>query len=329
MRTPAARGPLSDWIVERLRGGTPGPLPRAGDDPLSGDDLHLALYLCYELHYGGLDGVPASLEWDVDLLRFRARLEARFESAVRDSLPAAPSAGGPVDRRLRALVAADEGPSVSLYLRRHGTHEEFREFLIHRSAYQLKEADPHAWAIPRLAGAAKTALVEILADEYGGGDPRWLHASLFAESMAALGLDPRAGAYLDRQPGVTLAWVNLMSMFGLHRRLRGAIVGHLAAFEMTSCIPNGRYAEGLRRLGHGEEATRYFDEHVQADAVHEAIACTDLVGSLLAAEPDLEEEVIFGARALLLSEARLAQHLLGAWASGRSSLFAARRFTAV
>ena len=40
-----------------------------------------------------------------------------------------------------------------------------------------------------------------------------------------------------------------MSLFGLHRRLRGALVGHLAAFEMTSSIPNRRYGDGLRRLG--------------------------------------------------------------------------------
>ena len=36
---------------------------------------------------------------------------------------------------------------------------------------------------------------------------------------AALGLDPSYGAYLDLIPGVTLATVNLMSLFGLHRRL--------------------------------------------------------------------------------------------------------------
>ena len=55
--------------------------------------------------------------------------------------------------------------------------------------------------------------------------------------MDAVGLDATYGAYLDQIPGVTLATVNLMSLFGLHRRLRGAIVGHLALFEMTSSVP--------------------------------------------------------------------------------------------
>ena len=70
-----------------------------------------------------------------------------------------------------------------------------------------------------------------------------MHAALFAARWTRSGLDSRYGAYVDHLPAVTLATVNLMSLFGLHRRLRGAIVGHLALFEMTSSIPNRRYAQ--------------------------------------------------------------------------------------
>ena len=52
---------------------------------------------------------------------------------------------------------------------------------MHRSAYQLKEADPHSWALPRLSGPPKAALVEVQADEYGGGRPERIHAELFAK----------------------------------------------------------------------------------------------------------------------------------------------------
>ena len=65
-----------------------------------------------------------------------------------------------------------------------------------------------------------------------------------------------------------------MTLFGLHRRLRGAIAGHLAAFEMTSSLPNRTYGDGFRRLGFGGDVTGYFDEHVEADAVHEQIAAS-------------------------------------------------------
>jgi hypothetical protein len=48
---------------------------------------------------------------------------------------------------------------------------------------------------------------------------------------------------------------------------------------MTSSIPNRAYANGLRRLGGDADATAFYDEHVEADAVHEQIAAHDLCGS--------------------------------------------------
>src|SRR5918997_6945840 len=143
---------------------------------------------------------------------------------------------------------------------------------------------------------------------------------MFADTMEELGLDPTPGAYLDAIPGVTLATVNLMSLFGLHRRWRGAIVGHLALFEMTSSQPNRRYANGLRRLGFGARATAFFDEHVEADAVHENIASVDLAGGLARQDPALAPDVLWGARALAAIEGRWAGAVLEAWEAGPSAL---------
>ena len=109
--------------------------------------------------------------------------------------------------------------------------------------------------MPRLSGGPKAALVEVQSDEYGGGRAERMHArAVRAHDARRSGLDATYGAYLDQIPGVTLATVNLMSLFGLHRRLRGAIVGHLAVFEMTSSVPNRRYGNGLRRLGFDDDA---------------------------------------------------------------------------
>jgi hypothetical protein len=99
-------------------------------------------------------------------------------------------------------------------------------------------------------------------------------------------------------------------------------VGHLALFEMTSSLPNRRYANAVRRHGFGARATAFFDEHVTADAVHEQVAAVDLAGGLVRQEPDLAGDVLWGARCLLDLEARWARHLLDAWADGRTSLLA-------
>jgi Iron-containing redox enzyme len=324
---PTPRGPLSEALVCALAAppGALGDPPVATTaDPLGDDDLHLALYVLYELHYRGFDDVDERWEWDGGALALRGRLEAVFEQGLRDALAGwTPPRATPetMDIALRTVLDEDDGPSLSRRLEVLGTVEQLREFLIHRSAYQLKEADPHSWAIPRLSGPAKAALIEIQADEYGGGDPARVHAQLFADAMDAMGLDPGYGAYLDVLPGVTLATVNLMSLFGLHRRLRAAIVGHLALFEMTSSIPNRRYANAVRRLGFDDpRAARFFDEHVTADAVHENVAAIDLAGGLLRQDPSLAAEVLFGARALVELDARWAAHVLGAWDDDRSSL---------
>ena len=319
---PEPRGPLSAHVLAVLSGAAPvAPLVRA-DDPLGDDDLQLALYCCYELHYRGFDGVDEGWEWDPTLLAFRRELEAVFEAALIDELgpPSDTVAPEEMDLALRAILAADDAPSLSRYIERHATLEQVHEFLVHRSAYQLKEADPHTFALPRLEGPPKAAMVEIQADEYGGGRADRVHAVLFAKTLVAMGLDPAYGAYLDQIPGYTLATVNLMSLFGLHRRWRGAITGHLALFEMSSSLPNGRYARGLRRLSAPEDAIDFFDEHVVADAVHENIAAVDLAGGLVRSEPQLGPDILWGARALVALEGRQARALLEAWEAGVSSL---------
>jgi len=322
---PSPRGAVSEMLLAALvrpPHRLPNLPPVQEGDVLGDEDLQLALYLCYELHYRGLPAVDEGWEWEPSLLELRGGLERRFERRLMELVPLGQERLPPeeVDLALRAIAEREIGPSLSAHIGARAGVEQVREFVIHRSAYQLKEADPHSWAIPRLAGAAKAALIEIQLDEYGQGRPEWMHAELFARTMRALGLDSTYGAYLEWIPAVTLATVNLMSLFGLHRRWRGAIVGHLALFEMTSSLPNARYAQGLRRLGFGEEATLFFDEHVTADAVHENIAAVDLAGGLVRQEPGLLPSLLWGARVLSHLEARWAQHLLDSWSAGRSSL---------
>lgn len=327
-RLPPSVGPLSHRLINTLAGEPDGrcvSLPNATAiarirTPLADDDFQLALYVLYELHYRGFAGVDDAWEWNAPVLAVRAQLEQAFEAALAQAVPRpAPVAAENVDLAVREILAADDDPSLSRYIEARATHAQLIEFVIHRSAYQLKEADPHTWAIPRLWGPPKSALVRIQADEYGEGIPGRAHADLFRNTMVALGLDGDYGAYLRCLPGVTLATVNLISFFGLHRRLRGALVGHLAAFEMSSSIPNRRYSRGLDRLG-CPEGRPFYDEHVVADAVHENLAAVDLAGGLGRIEPDLIGDILFGAAALVELDRRAARHLLRAWRSDASSL---------
>ncbi|MFJ5611515.1 iron-containing redox enzyme family protein [Streptomyces sp. NPDC093221] len=318
---PTPRGPLSAAVVASLRDGA-GELPGAGAvaaaDPY-GDDLQLALYSLYELHYQGFAGVADDREWDVELLRTRGFLEDRFLRQVRADAPARPHAADSVAALLVEPVG-DDGTGVSHYLQPEGHLEHLREYAALRSLYHLKEADPHAWVIPRLHGRAKAAMVAVEFDEFGGGHAEDIHARLFADLMTDLGLDTAYGRYLDAAPAEALAVVNLMSLFGLHRALRGALVGHFAAVEITSSPGSRRLAQAMRANGAGPAAERFYDEHVEADAVHEQVVRHEVIAPLLAAEPQLDADVVLGIEATGLLEDRLGAALLDAWRNGRSAL---------
>ena len=99
-----------------------------------------------------------------------------------------------------------------------------------------------------------------------------------------------------RSPAITLAIGNLMSLFGLHRRLRGAIVGHLAAFEMTSSLPQPplrqRPAPARRRRGRDPVLRRARRGRRRARADRRARPVRRV---LRAASPQQAAQVLFGA----------------------------------
>lgn len=337
---PRARGPLSSALLAALSGGPPTADPAARlaplreavaaaqedtspDAVLADGDLQLALTVLYELHHRGVDGIDDAWEWEPSVLAVRQTLERPFEAAVRTraghpTCDETDAAG--VARRLFELAAADGPPRLARFVAKRADDGQARELLALRSIYQLMEADPHTWAIPRLHGAPKAALVEIQADEYGEGRPGRLHSELFARAMRGAGLDDTYGRYLDAAPTPVLVSLNTMSLFAVHRRLQGAIVGHLAAYEITSAIPCRLYGDGFRRLGYGTDTTGYYDEHVEADSVHEQIAARDLAGRLVEQQPGLRDDVLFGAAACLAVDGDVGRYVLDRWKQGESAL---------
>ncbi|GLY71399.1 iron-containing redox enzyme family protein [Amycolatopsis taiwanensis] len=312
-----ARGPLSEAVVKALHSDEPGVFPAIADADAFGEDLQLALHLCYELHYQGLPGVDADWEWDPGLLAFRGGMERAFLAGLRAGTAGGTEVAAVLDE---LLVEPADGTGISHYLAERGQWWQMREYLVHRSIYHLKEADPHAWVIPRLRGRAKAALVAVEFDEFGGGRAERVHAQLYADLLTAAGLDAGYLHYLNRAPACMLAVVNLMSLFGLHRRLRGALVGHFTAAEITTAPSARRMDRALARHEAPEACRRFFTEHIEADAVHEQVMRREVIGGLLTAEPDLAADVVFGIQATELVESSFTDHVLGAWRAGRTSL---------
>lgn len=147
MHIPEQRGPVSAALLAILAGPpTDNPAGLAElhvlvaarlavpEDVIEDDDLQLALFCLYELHYGGLDGVDDGWEWHPGLISVRRLLEQPFEqelrAAARAAVPEVPPvpAAGPgsdgVATVLFALAATDTGPSMSKYVAKKATIDQ-------------------------------------------------------------------------------------------------------------------------------------------------------------------------------------------------------------
>jgi pyrroloquinoline quinone (PQQ) biosynthesis protein C len=326
VRLPEPTGALSSLVIDALKSpaaaGSFPPGPSAYDgDCLDDADFQLALWVLYELHYQGFEDCDEEWEWHPASVACLRGLETVFLDALRAAGPVPTTCPeAPMHERIESLVAAVPGADMARYMQREATLEQYREYLKIKSVYHLKESDPHSFVLARLRGVPKVRLAELQYDEYGAGKPDRHHQTLFARTLVEAGLDDTYGVYLQHAPAPTLAVNNAMSLFGLHRRLRGAAMGHLAAFESTSSIPCRRVAQGIRRIGLSEAAADYFDEHIEADAVHEQLALREICGTMAAEEPALVDDILFGAFICCHLEAREGARLVGAWREGRSAL---------
>jgi hypothetical protein len=96
-----------------------------------------------------------------------------------------------------------------------------------------------------------------------------------------------------------------MSLCGLHRALRGALVGQFATVELTSSPGSDRLVRAIDRMGFAPAASAFYAEHVEADAVHEQLMRRGVLQPLLAADPALAPDVVFDIRASTLLAAGL------------------------
>ena len=311
---PPPRGVLSHSLTAALTG----PFQEQVQDlPTDGgfdhDDAAISLWVLHQLHYRGFDGVDERWEWHPDLHVVRWLLEGDLEERLRKRMPLVRRTDDVV-ADIRAVVADSDGPSLARHLQQRGTREQALDLLRQRSLYHLQEADATSLVVPRLPGGrAKAALLEIQFDEYGAGSPARLHHDLFARGMAASGLVADPGHYAAEAIPEVLEQNNALTLFGLQRRLRGAALGHLAVFEATSSIPSRQLVQGLDRLGMAQEVIAYYNEHVEADAVHEQLALRDVCAAAVEAEPALAEDVLLGAWTCLDLETRTAEAMLRRW----------------
>jgi len=319
---PWPRGPLSALVVSALQR-QPGSLvatpPLTNVDAMSDDDFQLALYLCYEMNYRGL----ANAGWSRDpgLLNFRTELEQIFVARLRDEIGHV-SARFPSDvmGAMEEFVDACATSSLATYLGVSGTIDQFREFCVHRSAHQQRSIESETRTLFSHADEDEPAKVMFPFDEWGASDALRIRAEFLSAAMAALGLDPSFGSYVEILPGVTLATANLASMFALHPDWRAALVGQLAISEITSMESMERYSHALFRFGLDRVGRRFNQVDTVVDSRRPLLARSQIVAGVIGGGPQLGADLLFGAGAIVMLEQRFGDHLLDSWGENRSSL---------
>ena len=320
MQLPLERGPISRHVIETLAGADDGATHRDRARPgmLADADVQLALWILYELHYRGFDGRArrprvGPRACSACGARSSVRFEHELRGAARRPLIGCPARATSADQ-LVALVDADDGPSLGDLPAARASREQVLDFLRERSVQQLKESDPQSFVLPRLDGAAKVGPRRAAVRRVRRRPSRT--AARHAVRRRPRGRRARPDLRRVHRRGlraVSLACANVMSMFGLNRRLRGAAMGHLAAFEATSSVPSRKIAAGIERVGLPDAVAAYFHEHVEADAVHEQVAIQRHLRRLVADEPALRDDVLFGAAGCLHLAALSGGELLDRW----------------
>jgi hypothetical protein len=295
-------------------------LERRIADPLADHDLQLSLSLCYELHYTSFRHVDAAWEWDPGLLAFRSELERLFMSSLRREAgePAGDVPPEEIGGRLLLMKPDRSVGRMNEHLSREADMSQVLEFLIHRSPVRLRRPDTYGWTIARLRGAPRRTLARLFEVTVPA-------RTLYSRSMRALGLDDRDGAYLDLLPGSTLAEMNLLSYFGLHRRARGAMLGQIAMLEILQPPEERACERALRRLGADDESRIGFAAAKSETDEPAPAPSLEMAEDMARSNPDLGRDIILGAKAVLAVQGRLLRRVLDRWRRGASSLLPEQR----
>jgi hypothetical protein len=147
---------------------------------------------------------------------------------------------------------------------------------------------------------AKLELARNYWDEMGQGQASGMHGPMLAHLAEELGVQ----AAPEEIVWESLALANLMVGLAVHRQHAFRSLGALGVIELTAPGRATKVNEGLRRLGLGGAARRYYALHATLDVKHSASWNREVLGPLVAADPSRARPIAEGALARLAAGER-------------------------
>lgn len=171
---------------------------------------------------------------------------------------------------LEKLISADSAApnEHASYVAEQMQLDEFRILVQEFSIDGLTEAQVFYYVLPRLSLEAQMPLLRIMIDEFGSGNLKRAHTSLYINLLRELDMPTSLEYYLERASSSSFEFVNLFFWLALRADDASYFAGALTYLE--TAIPDffECYAQACRRLD--IRAHAYYTEHQHIDAFHAA-----------------------------------------------------------
>jgi hypothetical protein len=193
-----------------------------------------------------------------------------------------------------------QGDRLFPWLAAHAELDAMRWFLQQEVAGEAGFEDLVAMTQVKMPTAAKLELARNYWDEMGQGHAGGMHGPMLTRLAKAMGLAPSA----DWIVWESLALGNMMVALAANRRYAYHSIGALGAIELTAPTRAVYVNAGLKRLGVGGVARRYFALHATLDVKHSAAWNREVIRPLVAEAPELRIPIAEGALLRLTAGAR-------------------------
>lgn len=157
-------------------------------------------------------------------------------------------------------------PESSVYVASRMTREEFKVLVQEFAVDGLTEAQVFYFILPRLSLEAQMPMLRIMIDEFGSGNLRRAHTTLYIELLRELDMPLDVAHYCSSIESSSFEFVNLFFWLTLRADDPSYFAGAITYLE--SSIPSffECYVQACQRLEIGSHA--YYSEHQHIDVFH-------------------------------------------------------------
>lgn len=170
--------------------------------------------------------------------------------------------------RFQAFMEKEQAvyPDSAQYVAERISLDEFRILVQEFSVDGLTEAQVFYYILPRLSLEAQMPMLRIMIDEFGSGNLKRAHTTLYVQLLEELEMPTQLDAYLERTGSSSFEFANLFFWLTLRADDPSYFVGALTYLETAIPTFFQCYVDACNRLG--IKAHAYYSEHQHIDAFH-------------------------------------------------------------